>query len=221
MERTDLAALLLRLTQGNEAFARSPLYAMERRQTFDAQHPCVVVVSCSDSRVSAPIVFSSPHIGVLFESKTAGQALSSSDIESVRYAIVTFTPKPRAVIVMGHTGCGAVHAATDAVLDQMRSANPSMCAKHDGKQQPQQVFPTIVRNIAPAVREAVQTLPADVVQSSIDGDRESTALLVNTASAINARQKAQELAFLMADTGVPVVAALYDISTGRVHWLAQ
>lgn len=66
------AEVVARLTAGDRAFVHSERYAEERAETAESQHPRVIVVSCSDSRVSAPIIFDAQKLGFMFESKTGG-----------------------------------------------------------------------------------------------------------------------------------------------------
>lgn len=209
--------VVARLTAGNQTFVRSERYAQERAETAESQHPRVVVVSCSDSRVSAPVIFDAKRLGFMFESKTAGQTMSSSDVESVRYAVEVLTPKPCAVIVLGHSDCGAVKAAVEAVLIDAREAAGNPVAEPG----PQRVYPTIVANIAPAARTALAEAKADTKRIAMCGDAEAVAAIVDSASVINARIRAAELRLLLAgpDDRVPILPAFYDVRTGRVRWL--
>nr|UMO78400.1 Carbonic anhydrase [Pandoravirus belohorizontensis] len=209
--------VVARLAAGNRAFVRSERYAQERAETADSQHPRVVVVSCSDSRVSAPVIFDAKRLGFMFESKTAGQTMSSSDVESVRYAVEVLTPKPCAVIMLGHSDCGAVRAAVEAVLVDEREAS-GMPVDEPG---PQRVYPTIVANIAPAARAALSEADADTRRAAMCGDADAAAAIVDSASVINAKIRAAELRLLLAgpDDRVPILPAFYDVRTGRVRWL--
>jgi len=74
--------------------------------------------------------------------------MSSSDIESVCYAVEILKPKPRVVVVLGHIDCGAVKAAVHAILVEAQEA-ASVTVEEPG---PQRAYPTIVANIAPAAR---------------------------------------------------------------------
>ncbi|BCU02858.1 carbonic anhydrase [Pandoravirus japonicus] len=209
--------VVARLAAGNRAFVSSERYAQERAETADSQHPRVVVVSCSDSRVSAPVIFDAKRLGFMFESKTAGQTMSSSDVESVRYAVEVLTPKPCAVVLLGHSDCGAVKAAVEAVLVDEREA-AGMPVDEAG---PQRVYPTIVANIAPAARAALAEADADTKRAAMCGDADAAAAIVDSASVINAKIRAAELRLLLAgpDDRVPILPAFYDVRTGRVRWL--
>lgn len=71
----------------------------------------------------------------MFEVKTAGQVLTSSDLESIQYAVDHLGPS--FLIIMGHTNCGAAIATVDANKEIKRE------------------FPTIVTQIRPAVDEVL------------------------------------------------------------------
>ncbi|AVK75384.1 Carbonic anhydrase [Pandoravirus quercus] len=215
--RTCAKEVVARLTAGNQAFVRSERYAQERAETAESQHPHVIVVSCSDSRVSAPVVFDAARLGFMFESKTAGQTMSSSDVESVRYAVEVLTPQPCAIVMLGHTDCGAVRAAVEAVLVGAREA-AGMPVEEAG---PQRVYPTIVANIAPAARAALAEADADTRHAAICADADAVASIVDSASVINTKIRAAELRLLLAgpDDRVPILPAFYNVRTGRVRWL--
>jgi carbonic anhydrase len=82
--------------------------AQDRKRLYAGQHPHAIVLSCSDSRVPPEIVFDQA-LGEIFVIRVAGEALDSSVIASVEYAVEHLGP--RLLVVMGHTKCGAVDAA--------------------------------------------------------------------------------------------------------------
>ena len=85
----------------------------------DAQHPRAVTVCCSDSRVPQRGMFSVEEAGGLFTPSTIGnQVWDRVDGErvvegSLQYPVAYAGTEVAAVV--GHTGCGAVTAALDAV----------------------------------------------------------------------------------------------------------
>lgn len=74
----------------------------------EGQSPYAIILSCSDSRVIPEEIFSA-GIGDLFVIRVAGNVLDSHQIGSVEYA-AEHLGSPL-VVVLGHTNCGAVHAA--------------------------------------------------------------------------------------------------------------
>lgn len=76
------------------------------------QHPFVAILTCSDSRVPAEIIFDQ-GLGDIFEIRNAGNVLDNHVIGSVEYAVAHLGVK--LVIVMGHEDCGAVTATVNNV----------------------------------------------------------------------------------------------------------
>ncbi len=78
------------------------------RALIDAQHPWATLLTCADSRVSPSWIFDATP-GELFVIRSAGNTAFTEAIASVEYSVsVLGTPL---VMVMGHSGCGAVTAA--------------------------------------------------------------------------------------------------------------
>ena len=74
----------------------------------EGQRPWATVLTCADSRVSPAWVFDTTP-GELFVIRSAGNTAFTEAIASIEYSIsVLNTPL---VMVMGHSGCGAVQAA--------------------------------------------------------------------------------------------------------------
>ena len=108
--------ILDRLIEGNRRFliaARSDgdiSPALRLLTAEEGQHPCAIVVCCSDSRVIPECIFSA-GIGELFVIRVAGNVLDRHRLGSIEYAAAHL--HCRLVLVLGHTGCGAVAAALE------------------------------------------------------------------------------------------------------------
>ena len=74
----------------------------------NTQNPYAVIVSCSDSRVPIELVFNAGP-GELFVIRTAGNIVCDIELGSLEYAIEQL--KTPVIVVVGHQGCGAIHAA--------------------------------------------------------------------------------------------------------------
>jgi len=72
------------------------------------QKPFAAILSCADSRVDPGWVFASGS-GELFQVRSAGNTAFDDGIASLEYAVAVLGTQ--LVIVMGHSGCGAVKAA--------------------------------------------------------------------------------------------------------------
>ena len=110
----DAFSALARLKEGNKIYIGSVKGAGDvspaRRQytSINGQNPYAVIVSCSDSRVIPECIFSA-GIGDLFVIRVAGNVIGNHQLGSVEYAVEHLGSK--LVVVLGHTGCGAVGAA--------------------------------------------------------------------------------------------------------------
>lgn len=72
------------------------------------QQPWAALLTCADSRVSPDLVFGVTP-GEMFEVRSAGNTASNAGIASLEYAVAEL--KVPLLVVMGHSGCGAVKAA--------------------------------------------------------------------------------------------------------------
>jgi len=79
------------------------------------QHPFAAVLGCSDARVPIELIFNEGP-NDLFVVRVAGNGLGHDALGSLRYAIDHLRESLRLIVVLGHSGCGAVSAAVDAYL---------------------------------------------------------------------------------------------------------
>lgn len=131
-----------------------------------------------------------PYLGSFFEIKTAGQILDSSDLESIKYAVTNYDAL--AIIMLGHTGCGAVEATVQSIV------NPE-------KRHLRTEFPTITTIIAPAVYK--------VLQSNTPKDR-----VLHQSIIQNILDRTQQLKFTYGDH-MPIISAIYNIASGKINLL--
>ncbi|MDO9206470.1 carbonic anhydrase, partial [Methylotenera sp.] len=82
--------------------------------TKDKQHPFVSMLSCSDSRAPVEMVFDQA-LGDVFSVRLAGNIASDKAIGSLEFGCKYLGSK--LIVVLGHTGCGAVKAACDNFKD--------------------------------------------------------------------------------------------------------
>ena len=109
--------VLRELFAGNQRFAANQLTSIEpdltilRGRTVDKQEPLAGVLACADSRVPVELVFDQT-IGRIFVTRVAGNTVTPEIIASLEYGVAVLGIK--ALVVLGHTGCGAVKAAMKA-----------------------------------------------------------------------------------------------------------
>ena len=117
------------LLAGNQRFAANRLTSIEhdlkilKDHTVDKQEPFAAVLACADSRVPVELVFDQT-IGHIFVTRVAGNIVTSEIIASLEYAVAVL--QIRALVVLGHSSCGAVKAAmkADNVPGQISSLYP-------------------------------------------------------------------------------------------------
>jgi carbonic anhydrase len=131
----DSAAALRRLSEGNRDFAAlldDSVGANVRAQRIvpvdvrdlglgagggksPDQHPFAAILGCSDARVPLELIFSEGPNDV-FVIRVAGNILGSEVLGSLKYAIDHLSGSLKLIVVLGHSGCGAVTAAVDVFL---------------------------------------------------------------------------------------------------------
>lgn len=122
-------AALTELMEGNKRFTSNRLTAYEhdldilKQHTVEKQEPFAAVLSCADSRVPVELVFDQT-IGHIFVTRVAGNVITPEIIGSLEYGAAVLGTK--VILVMGHSGCGAVKAAIQgkAVPGQISSLFP-------------------------------------------------------------------------------------------------
>lgn len=126
----------------------------------NGQHPCAVVLTCSDSRVPPEHIFGA-GVGDLFVVRTAGNVVGAFETGSVEYAVCHLGAP--VILVLGHSGCGAVAAAMAGHGEGSIEAIVQEIAPHiagcDGAAQAED------RNIAHA---AARLLESDILRGRIE-----------------------------------------------------
>jgi carbonic anhydrase len=104
------------LKKGNERFVnnlKSNRNLLQQvNETSDGQFPFAVLLSCIDSRTSAELIFDQ-GLGDIFSIRIAGNILNEDILGSMEFACKVAGAK--AILVLGHTKCGAVKGACDDV----------------------------------------------------------------------------------------------------------
>jgi carbonic anhydrase len=187
------------LKAGNQRFvADAPIHCdlmAQVRQTAAGQAPFAAIVGCIDSRVPPELVFDQ-RIGDVFCARVAGNIVNVDILGSLEYA--TRVAGAKAIVVLGHNSCGAVKSAVDGV----KLGNITALLEH----------------FEPALRTLTKA----------DGRRDShNERLVQKVAEANARLTAASLTRrsailrqLVAARQLTIAAAMHDITSGRVSFLA-
>jgi carbonic anhydrase len=83
------------------------------------QRPFAAVLGCADARVPIELIFNEGP-NDLFVLRVAGNGLGGDVLGSLKYAIGHLGDSLRLIVVLGHSGCGAVTSAVDMFLDPTR-----------------------------------------------------------------------------------------------------
>ncbi len=193
MQNMSMQSIWERMLEGNRSYVaglqpRADMCAQRRRDTAAGQHPCAAVVACSDSRVPVEHLFDM-GVGDLFVVRVAGNVIGLHEAGSLEIAVKHLHVP--LVLILGHTGCGAVSAALSG-----KGA--------DG------AIGSLIKKIAPAVDRAKNsgTSGRELLRvACIENVHQAIGDLFNFSPAVKAA----------AGRGMVTVAgALYDIETGGV-----
>jgi carbonic anhydrase len=117
-----IAALLGSLTEGTGTARRiipvdpRDLGLASGEGSVAAQRPYAAVLGCSDARVPIELIFNEGP-NDLFVVRVAGNGLGSEVLGSLKYAVDHLGDSLKLIVVLGHSGCGAVSAAVDVFLE--------------------------------------------------------------------------------------------------------
>jgi carbonic anhydrase len=183
------------LKSGNARFVAGRTIHRNRpasvRATAGGQSPFGAIVSCMDSRVPVELVFDLT-VGDVFSIRVAGNVVNPDILGSLEFAAKVAGAK--LIVVLGHTGCGAVQGAIDGI----RLGN----------------LTKTLAKIAPAISAAG---PGE------SGDRRyaSRVAEANVRHAMSEIPRGSPtLARLLDDGAVRLVGGIYDVETGRARLLA-
>ena len=171
------------------------------------QQPFAAVLGCSDARAPTELIFDRA-CNELFVVRVAGNVLGEAPLGSVGYAVDHFGADLKVVLVLGHSGCGAVTAAVDAYLTPVKYLG--LAATHQIRR--------IVDALFPAVRGAATSLES-VWGADVEKAPGWRAALVECSVIVNAALAAS---ILEKSFGTPTnerrfVFGIYDLATRRVH----
>lgn len=159
--------------------------------TKDGQWPFAAILSCMDSRTSAELIFDQ-GLGDIFSIRIAGNVISDYILGSLEYA--TAVAGSRLIVVLGHTGCGAIKGACDNV--QMGHIT------------------ALLSNIRPAV-EMEKTVQTD--RSGNNPEFVSKVAELNVIQSVRQMlKKSPIIRDLIKEEKVGLVPAMYDVATGVV-----
>lgn len=185
------------LKKGNERFVNNLKVnrnlLQQVNETSDGQHPFAVILSCIDSRTSAELIFDQ-GLGDIFSVRIAGNIQNPDILGSMEFSCKVAGAK--AVVVLGHTKCGAVKGACDHVT----MGN----------------LTTLLEKIKPAVEG----------ETSVTSNRNANnSEFVEKVASLNVRSTRQQilenspiLKEMIKKGEIVLVGAMYDVETGIVNF---
>ena len=185
------------LQSGNQHFiANEPQkqdFVKQREELSKGQAPKVIVVTCSDSRVSPELIFDK-GLGEVFVVRTAGNVVDSVAIGSIEYSAEHLGSQ--ILLVLGHSSCGAVKATL-------------------GGETPSPYINSIIHMIQPALA----TCKEHHVE---DGKLLDATIEQNVKNQITKVIKDSKIIHeLNAEGKLIVIGAVYDIKTGVVNYVTN
>jgi carbonic anhydrase len=186
------------LIDGNHRFANNLTANKDLHNlvmmTKDKQHPFVSMLSCSDSRAPVEMVFDQA-LGDVFSVRLAGNIASDKAIGSLEFGCKYLGSK--LIVVLGHTGCGAVKAACDNFKDG-----------HIGE---------ITNLIKPAVR-----LEKSILEQRDSSNAEFVAKVCELSVQVQMDEimhSSEILQDMLANKQIAIVGGIYDLASGEVHFM--
>ncbi|NND72566.1 MAG: carbonic anhydrase [Rhodothermales bacterium] len=195
---------LKRLLNGNERFVENKQQivvkssSQRREELSDSQSPFAVILTCSDSRLPAEILFDQ-GLGDLFVVRVAGNVINPEVVGSVEFAVQSLGSN--LVLVMGHTKCGAVTAALECTRDPSIRLSPGLSS--------------IVDRIRPSIERVISS-----GGSRSDDDILDDGIAENTRVGVELLLQSSEILREKVNAGnLSILGASYSIESGKVSLL--
>ena len=215
----DSDAALLRLNDGNRAFAEllnsvkddgslvrrvvqvdsRDLGLLPGSSAAPSQRPFAAVLGCSDARVPLELIFNEGP-NDLFVVRVAGNGLGSDALGSLKYAIENLGGSLKLVVVLGHSGCGAVSAAVDVFL------NPGNYLPLGTRPSLREILDRLLLVVHASARKLVAAFGPDVVRTG--AYRQA---LIETAIVTNAAFAAYSIQQEIENLGQTALQAVYGV----------
>ena len=193
------------LVAGNKRFANDQTVMRaswhEIHSTSAGQFPLAVVLSCMDSRVATERIFDL-GLGDAFSIRVAGNIVGSNELGSIEYGCAAAGAK--LLVVLGHTGCGAVGAA----IEFNKSERDSSLSSH---------LTSIVRTIQQSVKEEIT--------SGSGNDGENFASNVTERNVRNSMKeiiaRSEVIHNMVERKEILLVGGVYDVNSGEVSFFRR
>lgn len=165
-------------------------------ETSEGQHPFATILSCIDSRTSAELIFDQ-GLGDIFSIRIAGNIINEDILGSMEFSCKVAGAK--IIVVLGHTGCGAIKGACDNI--EMGHLT------------------TLLSKIQPAISEETTTTSNRNSSNEEFVQRVTTINVKRTVKAISERSTI--LKELLEQGQIKIVGACYNLKTGKVDFFQK
>jgi carbonic anhydrase len=184
------------MKRGNERFRTGKMlphdYLAQKRATVAGQYPAAVILSCIDSRAPAEIILDA-GIGDTFNARIAGNIVNDDLLGSLEFACALAGAK--VILVMGHTGCGAIKGA----IDSAQLGN--------------------LTGLLNKIKPAVDATHYDGERTSKNGEFVDEVARTNVRLTIGEiRRRSDVLAALEKDGKIRIAGSMYHLAGGRVEF---
>lgn len=185
------------------------------------QFPFAIVLSCVDSRMPTETLFDQ-SIGDIFNARIAGNFVNEDILGSMEFACgrVDAAKEPigaKLILVLGHTSCGAVGGAAQAV-------HPKCFGGADEGEPAPENLVQMLGKIIPAVR----VTPLKLENGRKCTDEEWQKNFVNRCAEENVKltiqdilQRSDALFKLNNNGAIKIQGAMYNVSNGKVEFLPK
>ncbi len=186
------------LREGNERFVAGKTINCDLRKlvigTADGQAPMAAIVGCIDSRVPPEMVFDR-LLGDIFAARIAGNFVNDDIIGSLEFT--TKLAGAKAIVVLGHSECGAVKGAVD---------NAKL---------------GLLTGVLAKIRPSLERLNYSGTHTSKDAVLVQRVADQNVRDAVAAlKKRSAVLAQLVKEGKLTIVGAMHNIDTGKISWIA-
>jgi len=183
------------ILEGNQRFiSGNPSHPRQdvdhRSDLATGQFPFAALFGCSDSRLSAEIIFD-VGLGDLFVVRNAGQVIAETILGSLEYSVEVL--KVPLIVVLGHDQCGAVKATVESAAGRLKTSG--------------EFIKNLVGRIQPTVDSANQAGFKSVDEITELHVKETVSELINRSKLIEKAIGQGKLA---------VVGATYQLALGKV-----
>ena len=185
------------LREGNKRFVNNLKVnrnlLQQVNETSTGQFPLAVILSCIDSRTSAELIFDQ-GLGDIFSVRIAGNIVNEDILGSMEFACKVAGAK--AIVVLGHSKCGAVKGACDHV--EMGNLT------------------NLLSKLQPAVH-AEKTVTSN--RNATNDEFVEKVATINVKMAMHQiHEKSTILNDMIAQGQIAMIGGMYDVETGLVQF---